>query len=141
MKLIPMIFVFCLLTVGALEAFADEQIGSDNPKKIAIHIHEYRFEPAEISLKVGEEVELTLINDGTMMHEFITEALQALSVTVKINGMVAETLGLAELEMPPGTKTVLRFTPETPGEFLIACRAKVPKDHYQEGMRGRFLIR
>jgi hypothetical protein len=36
---------------------------------------------------------------------------------------------------------VLRFTPETPGEFLIACRAKLPKDHYQEGMRGRLLIR
>jgi uncharacterized cupredoxin-like copper-binding protein len=141
MKLIRLIFVFCLLTVGSLEALADEQIASDNPKRITMVMHEYRFEPAQIALKVGEEVELTLINDGKVMHEFIAGALQTLPVDVEINGIVAETLGVAELEIPPKSSAVLRFTPKTPGEFLIACRAKLPKDHYQEGMRGRLLVR
>ena len=141
MKLIRVIFVFCLLTVSSLEALADEQIASDNPKKITMVMHEYRFEPAQIVLKAGEEVELTLINDGKVMHEFITEVLQTLSVAVVVHGIVTETLGVAELEIPPGAQAVLRFTPESPGEFLIACRARSPKDHFKEGMAARLLIR
>ena len=141
MKLIRVIFVFCLLTVGSLEALADEPIASDNPKRITMVMHEYRFEPARVALKVGEEVELTLINDGKLMHEFITEALQTLSVAVVINGIVTETLGVAELEIPAGIQAVLRFTPESPGEFLVACRARSPKDHFKEGMAARLLIR
>jgi uncharacterized cupredoxin-like copper-binding protein len=126
---------------GSAEALADEKFLSGHPQRITIHLLEYHFQPAQIALTAGEEVDLTLINDGTVMHEFITEALQTLTVDVEINGIITGTLGVTELEIPPKSSAVLRFTPETPGEFLIACRAKLPKDHYQEGMRGRLLIR
>jgi len=141
MRLIVWIFIIGLLMVGSQEALADEKSSNSHPRRITMHLQEYRFEPAQITLKVGEEVELTLINDGKVMHEFITEALQTLSVAVVINGIVTETLGVAELEIPPHTQAVLRFTPEIPGEFLIACRARSPKDHFKEGMAGRLLIR
>ena len=141
MRLIRLIFVFCLLTVGSLEALADEQIASDNPKRITMHLREYRFEPAQIALKAGEEVELALINDGKVMHEFITEALQTLTVDVEINGIITGTLGVTELEIPAGAQAVVRFTPESPGEFLIACRARSPKDHFKEGMAAHLLVR
>jgi uncharacterized cupredoxin-like copper-binding protein len=126
---------------GSAEALADEKSPNANPQRITVHLQEYRFQPEQIVLKGGEEVELTLINDGTVMHEFIAEALQTLTVDVENNGIITGTLGVTELEIPPKSSAVLRFTPETPGEFLIACRAKLPKDHYQEGMRGRLLIR
>lgn len=141
MRLIGWIFIIGLLMVGSRESLADEKSSNGHPRRITMHMQEYRFEPAQITLKVGEEVELTLINDGKAMHEFITEALQTLTVDVEINGIITGTLGVAELEIPPGAQAVLRFTPETPGEFLIACRARMPKDHFKEGMAGRLLIR
>ena len=135
------VFVACLLIVASVEARANDNIAGGDPRRITVRLQEYRFQPAEIALKTGEEVELTMVNDGKVMHEFITEALQGLSVTMEMNGIVAETLGLAELEIPPKFSVVLRFTPEKSGEYLIACRAKAPKEHYQEGMKGHFLIR
>ena len=68
--------------------------------------------------------------------------LQNLTVDVEVvPGVVAETLGLAELEIPPKEKVVLRFTTEKSGEFPIFCRAIAPKDHYKAGMVGRLVIR
>jgi plastocyanin len=126
---------------GSKEKENEAKKSDGDLRRITVRLQEYHFEPAEIRLKVGEEVELTLINDGTVMHEFITEALQTLTVDVENNGIITGTLGVTELEIPPKARAVLRFTPEKPGEFSIACHAKAPKDHYQEGMRGRLQIR
>ena len=134
--------VFLLLLFAVVfAAFADERSPSEKLKRATVRLREYKFEPSEITLKVGEEAELTLINEGNVLHEFITAALQDLTVDVEVNGVVAETLGLAELEIPPKMKVTLRFTPEKTGEFQIACHANVPKDHFKEGMVGKLVIR
>ncbi|MBI3995264.1 MAG: cupredoxin domain-containing protein [Nitrospirae bacterium] len=135
------IFIAGLLTAASGQALADERPPSDELRRITVRLQEYRFQPAEIALRTGQEVELTLINDGTVMHEFITEALQTLTVDVEINGIITGTLGVTEIEIPPKSSVLLRFILEKAGEYLIACRAKAPKDHYQEGMKGHLLIR
>jgi uncharacterized cupredoxin-like copper-binding protein len=122
-------------------ALADERTGEIPGRSTVVRLLEYRFEPAQITWNAGEETELVLINEGTVMHEFITEALKDLDVDVEINQVVTETQGVAELEIPPGGKAVLRFTPKESGEFSITCRAREPKDHFKEGMAGRLLIR
>ena len=140
MKQPAWMIIASLFLIGSGISRADEKPSTGHPRQITVHLREYQFEPAQIVLKAGEKVELTLMNDGTMMHEFITEALKAMDVEVEINGVVAETRGVEEMEIPQKARAVLHFTPETPGEFEIACRAKEPKDHYREGMRGRLLI-
>ena len=141
MRQIGMLFILCLLLTRPFVAMADERPPRDELQRTTVHLLEYRFEPTQIMFKVGEEVELTLVNDGTVLHEFITEALQNLTVDVGVNGVIAETLGVAELEIPPKAKVVLRFTPKKFGEFPISCRAREPKDHFKEGMVARILIR
>ena len=141
MRQIGMLFILCLLLTRPFVAMADERPPREELQRTTVHLLEYRFEPTQIMFKVGEEVELTLVNDGTVLHEFITEALQNLTVDVGVNGVIAETLGVAEFEIPPKSKVVLHFTPDKPGEFLIACRAKKPKDHFKEGMSGKLLVR
>ncbi len=141
MKQIGMLFIACLLLPGPFMALADERPPTGKLQRMTIRLSEYRFEPSQIALKIGDEIELTLVNEGTVMHEFITDALKDLEVDVENNGMVAETHGVAELEIPPKAKVVLRFTPEKPGEFPLVCHAKEPKDHFKEGMSGKLVFR
>lgn len=109
-------------------------------QQAAIYLQEYRFEPALTTLKVGQPTRLILINKGTTVHEFVTDALHGVVVTMKVQGTLAEMQGLSELEIPPGGKVVLRFTPEQTGEFAIACHASTPKDHLKQGMVGKLVI-
>lgn len=129
--------LFLLLNIVMGKAsHAQEEI-----KRITVQLSEYRFEPSQIELSVGQETELVLVNNGKTMHEFITEALQTLTVKVEVQGVITETLGVAELEVPINGTVTLRFTPEKPGDFLIACRAREPQDHFKEGMAARLVIR
>lgn len=125
-----------LLAAAVSPAGAEDEVDS-----VTIHLREYRFDPSDIRLTVGRDSELIVINDGTVPHEFVTEALQDLAVDVEITGVRAETLGVAELEIPPKARAVVRFTPERAGEFSFACRALRPTDHHRQGMRGRLVIR
>ena len=134
-------FILFLVLAEPFATQADERFPITDLQQATVRLLEYRFEPAQIILKAGEEVELTLVNEGMVMHEFITEALHDLTVDVEVNGVVAETFGVAELEIPPKAKAVLRFTPKKFGEFPISCRAREPKDHFKEGMVARILIR
>lgn len=134
-------FMIVISVVGSLDVLAAERMPGPNPQQVTIRLLEYRFEPAQITLKAGQAVELILINEGTVMHEFITEATKNLEVDVDINGVITETLGVAELEIPPGARAVLRFTPEKTGQFPFTCRAMEPVDHFKEGMAGKMMIR
>ncbi len=141
MKQTVMVFMMALSMIGSLEALADKRMPISNPQQVTIRLLEYRFEPAQITLKAGQAVELILINEGTVMHEFITDGMKNLEVDVEINGVITETLGVAELEIPAKNKVVLRFTQDKPGEFTISCGAKEPKDHFKEGMIGKMVVR
>jgi uncharacterized cupredoxin-like copper-binding protein len=140
MKRLAAFVTLIFLAGGSLAASADEGTPTE-ARQVTVRLREYRFEPSEIILEKGEEVALILINDGTVLHEFITEAVQNLDVDVQVNGVEVETLGVAELEIPPKGKVVLRFTPEKAGVFPFACHAKKPKDHFKEGMFGKLVIR
>ncbi len=125
-----------LLAATGSSAGAEDAVDSTT-----VHLREYRFDPPEIRLTVGRDSELILVNDGTVLHEFVSDALQDLTVDVEIGGVTAETLGVAELEIPPKARVVVRFTPERAGEFRFACHAMRPTDHYRQSMTGRLVIR
>ena len=131
------------LSVAAFggDAQADEEEDERPARHITVRMLDYRFEPATITLSAGETVELTLINDGAVLHEFVTEALETVETDLTINGVIAETTGVAELEVPPKGRATLRFTPETPGAYPFTCDAKKPQDHLKAGMAGTLIIK
>ncbi len=110
-------------------------------QQATIYLKEYHFEPALTTFEAGKPAQLTLVNNGKVVHEFITKALLDQAVDMETRGVVAETTGLEEIEIPPGGKVVLRFTPEKAGEFPIACHATNPVDHFQKGMSGKLVIK
>ena len=122
-------------------AFADEKPEDDAPQRVTVRLTEYRFDPARIELKTGQETELTLVNEGAVLHEFITEGLQDVTADAIVNGVIIGALGVAEVEIPAKANAVLRFTPEKPGEFRVICAAERPKSHLKEGMTATLIFR
>jgi uncharacterized cupredoxin-like copper-binding protein len=141
MRRVVIIVLLSLIVYGPSKLLAHEKSLSEKPHRTTVRLQEYRFEPTTITLKTGRPAELILVNDGISMHEFITDGLKDLDVDLEIDGVSAETRGVVELEIPPGAKVVLRFTPRKPGEFPITCHAKDPKDHLKEGMIGKLVFR
>ena len=121
---------------------SEDHPSDDNPQmQLTVVLSDYRFEPSTMEIPVGQESELILINRGTVTHEFISEAFKNLDTDIFIQGVEVETTGIDEIEIPPGGKVRVRFTPTRAGDYSVACRALSPKNHFKEGMKGRLLIR
>jgi uncharacterized cupredoxin-like copper-binding protein len=114
--------------------------GGEPVQAVTVAMTEYRFEPATLTLAAGVEVRLTLENRGTVMHEFATPYLAEVEVKVETGGVNVEAVGLGEVEVPPGGRAVLVFTPEETGTFLFVCGANKPVSHLREGMRGTLVV-
>jgi len=131
-----------LLFLSSAGASADEPgVPAEPARQITVRLSEYQFTPSRIELKAGELVELTLINEGTVTHEFVSTALQALEVRVTVQGVVTETVGVAEMELAPRSRALLRFTPDKSGEYPVFCHANVPVDHTTKGMTGTLIVK
>lgn len=140
MKMGPLCLLLLLASAGAAFSGDEREPPVQPARRITVTLSEYQFTPSKIDLKAGELVELTLINKGTVTHEFITLALSNLEVAVTIAGVETETVGVAELELAPKATAVLRFTPETAGTYPFFCGAKQPTDHRAAGMTGVLII-
>lgn len=133
--------VFLALIAIPTNTSADDRPATDASQRVTVRLTEYRFDPPQIEVKVGKETELTLVNEGTVLHEFVTKGLSDLTVDVTVSGVVTAALGIAELEIPPKATVVLRFTPTKAGEFPMWCDADKPKNHRQSGMQGTMTFR
>jgi len=129
-----------LLVFAPAPLWADEG-AAEVTQRVTVRLSEYRFEPAKVILKAGQAAELTFANEGAVMHEVVTLALHDLDVDIEINGVIAETMGFLEFELPPKSRATLRFTPEKPGDYPFTCQAKDPKDHFKAGMAGTLTIK
>lgn len=131
-----------VIMAGEGHALAHEEAGhGDKEQHVTIYLNEYRFEPALTTLVVGKRAQLSLVNNGKVVHEFVTKALLDQTVDIRSQGVFAETLGIEEVEIPPGAQVDLFFTPKKSGEFAIACHASKPEDHLARGMSGRLVIK
>ena len=138
------LFAIAPASVMASDAIApahEETAHDDSVQHATIYLNEYRFEPAVTTLVARKPAQLTLVNNGKVVHEFVTEALLNHSVDIKSQGLFAETTGIEEVEIPPGAQVDLFFTPAKSGEFHIACHASKPEGHLQRGMSGKLVIK
>lgn len=127
---------------GDGHTLAHEEAGHGAKEQhVTIYLNEYRFEPALTMLVVGRPAQLSLVNNGKVVHEFVTKALLNQAIDIRSQGVFAETTGIEEVEIPPGAQVDLFFTPEKAGEFPIACHASKPQDHLARGMSGTLVIK
>ncbi len=88
--------------------------------KITIIGTEFAFTPSTFTVKEGEPVTVTFMNNGTYPHNFTISGLNVKTPTIQ-----------------PGEKTVLTFTPMKTGTFTFVCT--VP-GHADKGMTGKITV-
>lgn len=89
-------------------------------RTVEIAATDFSFNPAEIQIKVGEVVNLSLVNkDDDSVHDIVVPRLRA------------------RLVAPPGRKVAGAIRPTRPGTYGFFC--SVP-GHRESGMAGRIVV-
>ena len=131
--------VFPVFLAVLLSACASGQ----SVNKVTVTMKEFVFEPASITVTAGQPVEITLINDGAVEHDFAVEVIPVEGVTTE-GSMSGHGMSAQHVEFDlhtatgPGETSILRFTPTQPGTYKIIC--SVP-GHLEAGMTGELIVK
>lgn len=92
---------------------------SGQPLSVTIHAKDIQFDTTSITAKVGQQVNVTYINDGALDHSFV------------IDGLVAEQT------VAPGKTITFSFAPTAAGTLVFYCGIPGHKD---AGMHGQLTV-
>lgn len=107
-----------------------------NTAELTVTMHEYSFSPTTMRVPANAEVELTLINDGTLEHEFVLMNFGT-SVTVPFSEDDEPNI-YWEHELEPASSEVLTFTaPGQTGEYQVVCGIE---EHLEQGMEATLIV-
>ena len=127
---------YFILIVLLLAALALSGCAKNYSTEFSVDMVEFTFTPAEYTIPAGEEITLTLTNNGAVEHEFVIMKFgQAVSVPF---GDDDEGNIYWEAEALPGeTKTVTFTAPSDLGEYQIICGTA---GHVENGMLGKMTV-
>jgi plastocyanin len=89
------------------------------PLNVTIRGQDIKFDVTEIKAKVGQQINVTYINEGTLEHNFIIEGV------------------VPEVKLQSGERTTFAFTPTAAGTLEYHCT--VP-GHLEAGMTGKVIV-
>lgn len=117
--------------------------GGAAPNKITVTMTEFGFEPNVINVSAGSPVELTLINEGAIEHDFVIEVIPVTNVSSSNSGehhMAIDEHSEFDLHTSTaaGETSTLIFTPTESGTYQIIC--SVP-GHKDAGMVGELIVK
>jgi len=103
---------------------------------ITVDMADFSFNPAQVSVPAGSEVELNLSNSGTLEHEWVIMLLGQ-EATAPFDDDDEGNL-YWEAELLPGDSQTFTFTaPEEPGEYQLVCGTA---GHLEAGMVGNLTV-
>lgn len=110
---------------------------ASGPEKISVTTTEFVFEPMTWEVSAGKEVELTIINEGALEHEWVI-IKQGQEVTIPFDDDDEEKV-YWELEALGKETKVGTFTaPSEPGTYTIVCGTPA---HLEAGMKGTLTVK
>ncbi len=117
--------------------------GGSAPTKVTITMKEFGFEPNTINVTAGAHVELTLVNEGAIEHDFVIEVIPVTNVSSSNSGdhhMSTDEHSEFDLHTSTaaGETSTLTFTVTEPGTYKIIC--SVP-GHLDAGMTGELIVK
>lgn len=126
------------LPVVLLMAAAAILIAGCGPQSVSFSssMTEFEFDPPRWEAPAGAEVELTLTNDGTVVHDWVL-----MPSNYEIDPPADEEerqQALVEFELEAGETETFTFTaPSEPGEYPVIC---TEPGHLESGMTGTLVI-
>jgi uncharacterized cupredoxin-like copper-binding protein len=81
-----------------------------------------RFDPPSVQVRAGETVTLTLKNDGSLLHDLVTQG-------ASLDAVIAS--------VPGGRQKSAPFRADTPGTYRIVCPQP---GHTDAGMVGQVVV-
>ena len=120
-----LVLLFVIVAVAALVAACGPGNagsgggGGTSPLNVTVNATEFKYDPNTITAKVGQTVNVTFVNKGSVKHTFVIDAL-------KVN-----------ISADPGQTVNGSFTPTTAGTFQIYCDQPGHKD---AGMTGTLTV-
>lgn len=126
-----------------LAVFLSACAGGAAPTKVTVTMTEFGFEPNVIQATAGSPVELTLVNEGAIEHDFVIEVIPVTDVSSSNSGehhMSTDEHSEYDLHTSTaaGETSTLTFTPTEPGTYKIIC--SVP-GHLDAGMTGELIVK
>lgn len=106
-------------------------------EKISVTTTDFKFEPLSWEVTAGKKVELTIINDGKLEHEWVL-IKKGMEVTIPFDDDDEDKV-YWEMEALPGeTKTGTFTAPSEPGSYEIVCGTPA---HLEAGMKGTLTVK
>jgi len=111
-------------------------------QQVTLHGKEFSFSPNAIQLKVGQPVQLTLANDGTVDHDIKSDIpISNLAYQTADNATDEQAAnaadGVFDVDYNQGHTARITFVPTKAGTYQFFC--DVP-DHKEAGMTGTFVV-
>lgn len=111
--------------------------GSSGPEKISVTTTDFKFDPMTWTVSAGNEVELTIKNEGTLEHEWVL-IKKGMEVTMPFDADDEDKV-FWEMEAASGeTKTETFTAPSEPGTYTIVCGTA---GHLEQGMQGTLTVK
>ena len=113
--------VITLAGIGLVLTFGCSGGGGGSAASVNVKLSEFKFDPAQITVKAGQPVKISAQNTGTVAHNFIVKGIDKAAST----------------KIAPGQTGTMEFTPATAGSFEIVCDEP---GHEAGGMKGTLIV-
>jgi len=133
------LLLLALASTLALAACGGGAANSTTPQTITLSLNEFQFQPAEITVNVGQPIKLVLKNTGTVLHDFVSidamvEVMAEHGASHDMGGM--ETAMHAAVEA--GQQSTLDFKATLAGTYTFYCTIA---GHKEAGMTGKLIVK
>lgn len=126
-----------MLAVVALTTAACGGGSSEPSTELTVTVKEFQFTPNTWTVPAGEQVTITITNEGTVTHEWVL-LKEGVAITSEADLPATEEELLADFvnveeEVEAGTTKTLTFQAPPTGTYQIICAIE---DHFDAGMEG-----
>ena len=111
------------LAVVLIVAVAGCGAQAGQAQSATVEMHDYRFEPATVTVRANTPVRITVDNKGSVVHDWTVEQ--------EIGGEKIH------LVADPNSSASAEFTPTQPGTYKVTC---TQPGHAQLGMVGELVV-
>ena len=139
------------MAVGVLAlaiGFSNVAFSTQVPIEIIMKNNGYHFSHGGMSgglmpgftLTAGETTEITLRNEDTTPHDFVSEIFNSMDVAVVGEATSVNTMGASGFRVYPGKSVKLRFTPRAGEDFKGSYDVFWCSIHGKPNMRGEVIV-